>query len=331
MRSSSSRGKPFGSSLNCSSDQPPSTAIQWPAGAVRTRSASMRSACWREVTPSNRSSSCSAARTQWAWLSIRPGMTVRPLRSMARVCGPLSLPMSAAVPVATMRPERMASACVIVKRSSTVTILPLMRMVSAGCAFAALSPASRAMATVAMIDDRMAYSIALNLSACGLFVDGDAGFLDHRAPLGHLGLEIGRKLGRCRADDADAKDLEPLTGGRIVQRRDRIGVELADDLGWSLRRREEPVPGGHVEAGHTRFRDRRQVGYPGPAFRTGDREPAQLAALDQRQYRTGVVEHHMDAARDQIVERRSRATIRHVQHLDSGHALEQLAGPIRRR
>ena len=50
----------------------------------------------REVTPSKRSSSCSAARIQWEWLSIRPGMTVRPLRSITRVsAGPASLSMSA--------------------------------------------------------------------------------------------------------------------------------------------------------------------------------------------------------------------------------------------
>src|SRR5262245_25006559 len=133
MRSSSSSGKPRGSSLNCSSDQPPRTAIQSPAGVLRTRSVSMSSACRREVTPSNRSSSCSAARIQWAWLSISPGMTERPARSMTRVCGPLSAAMSDVVPTLTTRSPLMASACAMVKRSSTVTILPLTSTVSGAC------------------------------------------------------------------------------------------------------------------------------------------------------------------------------------------------------
>ena len=110
-----------------------------PAGLRRraTGSASISSACAREVTPSKRNSSCSAARTQWAWLSIRPGMTVRRSRSITRVCGPLSFSMSALVlSVATMRPPRIASASAMVKRSSTVTILPLTSTVSGACATA---------------------------------------------------------------------------------------------------------------------------------------------------------------------------------------------------
>src|SRR5215207_8569227 len=65
-------------------------------------------------------------------------MTVRPARSIARVFGPLSLSISALVPTATIRAPLTASACAIVKRPSTVTILPLVKMVSADCAIAAV-------------------------------------------------------------------------------------------------------------------------------------------------------------------------------------------------
>ena len=66
------------------------------------------------------------------------------------------------------------------------------------------------------------------------------------------------------------------------------------------------------------------------ALERGDREPAQLAALDQRQHRADVVEHDVDAAGDEVVERGPGAAIGHVQHLDAGHALEQLAGEMDR-
>ena len=41
---------------------------------------------------------------------MRPGMTVRPCRSITRDRGPASLRISADVPSATMRPSRIASA-----------------------------------------------------------------------------------------------------------------------------------------------------------------------------------------------------------------------------
>ena len=66
------------------------------------------------------------------WLSISPGMTVRPPRSIRRVPAPASLPMSSLLPTATMRSPRMATACAIVKRSSTVMIFPFDRMRSGG-------------------------------------------------------------------------------------------------------------------------------------------------------------------------------------------------------
>ena len=47
----------------------------------------------------------------WMWESIRPGMTVRPPRSMTRVAGPASARMSAELPIAAILPSRTASAC----------------------------------------------------------------------------------------------------------------------------------------------------------------------------------------------------------------------------
>ena len=72
----------------------------------------------------------SAARVACRCESIRPGMTVRPVRSIVRVRGPASFRMSAERPTAMMRPSRTASASCVEKLASTVSTLPLTRMVS---------------------------------------------------------------------------------------------------------------------------------------------------------------------------------------------------------
>src|SRR5688572_19967385 len=66
--------------------------------------------------------------------SIRPGMTVRPLRSIVRVRGPARFRMSAERPTAMMRPSRMASAWCVENAASTASTLPFTRIVSACCA-----------------------------------------------------------------------------------------------------------------------------------------------------------------------------------------------------
>src|SRR6266852_1174551 len=61
-------------------------------------------------------------------------MTVRFRRSIVFVPAPFSLSTSASLPTATMRCPLIATACAIVKRSSTVTILPLKRTMSSATA-----------------------------------------------------------------------------------------------------------------------------------------------------------------------------------------------------
>ena len=76
------------------------------------------------------------------WLSISPGMTALPPRSIRLVFGPASRVISWLVPTATMRSPRIATACAIVKRSSTVMIFPFDRTRSA-CPAEALAKAGR--------------------------------------------------------------------------------------------------------------------------------------------------------------------------------------------
>ena len=65
---------------------------------------------------------------------MRPGMTVRPRRSITRVDGPANFRTSSVDPVAVIRPSVTASPIATVERESSVTILPLIRMVSGACA-----------------------------------------------------------------------------------------------------------------------------------------------------------------------------------------------------
>src|SRR5437868_13599164 len=81
----------------------------------------------------------------------------------------------------------------------------------------------------ASIDAADSRSIRRRSIIAGLasLVHGDAGFLDHRTPFVHLGLEVVGKLRRRRADHHDAEPFEPLFSGGIGQRCDDIGVDFA--------------------------------------------------------------------------------------------------------
>src|SRR5262249_21250550 len=148
---------------------------------------------------------------------------------MIRVCGPLSLSVSAAVPTATIRFPRIASDCAMVKRSSTVTILPLTRMVSAGCACAApLSPVSKPIANAPQTDQRIVLLLAecCRTSLGGSLGDLDVGGFDDRAPLVHLILEVGPECLGCRADNYDAKHIKLGLDGGLGQDGHRVGMDL---------------------------------------------------------------------------------------------------------
>src|SRR5215470_8785511 len=67
-----------------------------------------------------------------AWPSMRPGVTVRPLRSTTRVSGAVWAAMASFGPTARIRSPTMAIACAMVKSRSTVMTLALLRIRSAG-------------------------------------------------------------------------------------------------------------------------------------------------------------------------------------------------------
>ena len=88
-----------------------------------------------------------------------------------------------------------------------------------------------------------------------------------------------------------------------------------------------PALGGHVLQAD--FRHGRRVRYRLQARWRGGRQYLQLAGLDMRADRDRIVEHHVDAAGDQVVERGRAALVGHVQHVDAGDGLEQFGHQMR--
>ena len=93
-----------------------------------------------------------------------------------------------------------------------------------------------------------------------------------------------------------------------------------------------PMPyhdGGDVA--RQRLGDRRNVGRRLRALGRGDAQPLQLAAPHLRQHRRHVGEHHLHRAGDQVVVGRAGALVGHMDDVDAGHGLEQLAAEMQRR
>ena len=63
----------------------------------------------------------------WAWPSIRPGMTVRPLRSSTRVAGAVCAAIAASGPTARIGRRRSRSPAAIEERASMVMTLPFLQ------------------------------------------------------------------------------------------------------------------------------------------------------------------------------------------------------------
>ena len=79
---------------------------------------------------------------KWPWPSINPGTASMPCRSMTRVFGPIQVAASLSEPSAEMRSPRTARAWTTGAAEFIVTIFPLRRTRSAGCAKAAAAAAA---------------------------------------------------------------------------------------------------------------------------------------------------------------------------------------------
>ncbi len=132
-----------------------------------------------------------------------------------------------------------------------------------------------------------------------------------------------------------ADGLEALFGELFVER--RIGEDFHDpfvqpgDHGpRRVRRREQPVPGRGLVAGHARLRDRRQLGQSVRALCARDRDRRELPRLYVRHRRRHRREVELDLSRQHVHHRRACALVRHVHDVGAREDAEQLAREMRR-
>ena len=118
---------------NCPGLHPPTMSTHSPRFMDSALAEMMDRAFLREVTPSILASCSqrSAWRMKCTWLSIRPGISVFPFRSITFVSESISCFTSKLSPADKMRSPRTATACRVEKLASTVNILPFTRAISA--------------------------------------------------------------------------------------------------------------------------------------------------------------------------------------------------------
>src|SRR5262249_11980713 len=90
-----------------------------------------------------------------------------------------------------------------------------------------------------------------------------------------------------------------------------------------------PIPPGCWPHSPARNRPRSELGQRLGALRCRHCQRSQLAGPDVCHGRRHEVEHDLHLTADQVGERRRRAAVRHVKHVDTGHHLEQLASEVR--
>ena len=147
---------------------------------------------------------------------------------------------------------------------------------------------------------------------------------------------IAAELFRRRGRDLDRDVGHALLHLGQEQRAADLAVEPRDDLLRHGRRTERAVPHRHLVARHG-LGDGRHIGQQRRALRLGDAEQLEPAGLDVLEALRAGGEEQLHLSADRVGDRRRAAAIRHVQHLDAGHALEQRgaqmigrAGPGRR-
>ena len=99
----------------------------------------------------------------------------------------------------------------------------------------------------------------------------------------------------------------------------------------ACRRARPGRPSWRLVAGHAGLDHGRHLGQRRAAHRAADAERAQLAGAQMRQRRRNRAERHLGVAADHVDQRRRRALERHVQDVDPGHQLEQLAAEMQER
>src|SRR5262245_31553370 len=158
-----------------------------------------------------------------------------------------------------------------------------------------------------------------------LFRARQSRLLDDLAPARNLALDEELELRWRRACLREGAVLDQRLGdGGVAHDLADIGVELVDDRCRHVCRGGHGVPRGGVVAWNAHVGERRDVHQRRHPLLGGDAKRADLAALDQRERRRHVAEHHLDMAPHEIVERRSRALVRDMHQGEPEYALEHL-------
>ncbi|MPZ43164.1 MAG: phosphatase PAP2 family protein [Betaproteobacteria bacterium] len=164
----------------------------------------------------------------------------------------------------------------------------------------------------------------------GSTFEPDAGFLDHLAPLCHLGFQERSELGRRTADGDSTGCREGLGDFRLAHDCGNFSRDLVDNgarhAGWCHHRLKCL---GLVTLECLAYG--RHIGHRVQPLRRANRERLHLAAFDVRRRRNGGGEQHRHAAADHIRNGGRNAFVRNMGHVDAGHALEELRRQVRRR
>ncbi len=154
---------------------------------------------------------------------------------------------------------------------------------------------------------------------------GDARGLGDCGPARDLVVDQLRGLRGRVADAVHAELGHTRLGLGQRERGHDLPVEARDDRRWRRGWRSEPDPEFHDHVRQPRFRRRRDIRQGRDPRLAGDHERAQLTRLDERGDRRCRRHQHLDIAAHEILQDCSRAAIRHVDEVDVGEALEQLA------
>src|SRR5215468_9421536 len=156
--------------------------------------------------------------------------------------------------------------------------------------------------------------------------------LEHSIPAVQLFAHESLEFLRRAADRADARFLQFLGDDGIGIHVDDLALDLVDDGARRAGRRRQPDPGRDVverrNAGFDRERPDLRQSRQRTAVELGERP--QFAALDEREAGGGAVDDVVDRAGQESLHRRRAAVERNVLHVETGLAVEQVAGEARR-
>ena len=149
---------------------------------------------------------------------------------------------------------------------------------------------------------------------------------DQRARSASMNSAIAAALRGRSAGKADL--LQRGAEGVVVQRAVETGADLLRDIVRQLRGRRDAKPDADAVIGITALGDGRHVRQIGASLLRTHAQWPQQTAFHRRQRRAQRVEHHLDVAGQQIGQRRPRAPVGDVNHVDARDLLEHLAGQM---